>query len=43
MVTLEPARDYYGDLELTPDATINDVKKQFRKLGTSSGVQRSPC
>jgi DnaJ-domain-containing protein 1 len=26
-------RDYYADLELSPTADIQDVKKQFRKLG----------
>lgn len=27
-------RDYYADLELPPTAEIQDVKKQYRKLGT---------
>lgn len=27
------SRDYYADLELAPTADINEVKKQFRKLG----------
>ena len=26
-------RDYYADLELPATADVNDVKKQFRKLG----------
>lgn len=29
-------RDYYADLELPRDADINDIKKQFRKLGRTS-------
>ena len=33
MVTVEPSADYYADLELDPQATIADVKKQYRKLG----------
>ena len=28
------SRDYYADLELPANADINEVKKQFRKLGT---------
>lgn len=33
MVKLDYSRDYYADLELSPTADVNDVKKQFRKLG----------
>ena len=33
MVNLDPGRDYYADLEITPQATANDIKKQFKKLG----------
>jgi len=37
------SRDYYADLELPPTADVNDVKKQFRKLGgylhTNASVQ----
>lgn len=33
-------RDYYADLELPPTAEIQDVKKQYRKLGAkkASGI-----
>lgn len=27
-------RDYYGDLELEPTADPNEIKRQFKKLGT---------
>lgn len=30
------SRDYYADLELPVSADVNDIKKQFRKLGTES-------
>lgn len=33
MVRVDLDRDYYGDLELSPSATAQDVKNQFRKLG----------
>lgn len=26
-------RDYYADLELSPSADVQEIKKQFRKLG----------
>ena len=29
-------RDYYGDLELEPTADPNEIKRQFKKLGTVS-------
>jgi len=29
----DPTRDYYGDLDLDPTASLNDIKKQFKKLG----------
>jgi len=33
MVKADPRRDYYADLELTPAATGEEIKKQFKKLG----------
>ena len=36
----DPKQDYYGDLELSPNAEPEDIKKQFRKLGASV-VRRS--
>jgi hypothetical protein len=33
MVKADLSRDYYGDLELSPNADANDIKKQFKKLG----------
>lgn len=35
MVKADPKRDYYADLELKPSATEEEIKKQFRKLGTA--------
>jgi DnaJ-class molecular chaperone len=34
MVKADPKRNYYTDLELDPTATTDDIKKQFRNLGT---------
>ena len=33
MVKADNRRDYYGDLEVSPDADISEIKKQFKKLG----------
>lgn len=33
MVKFDATHDYYADLEVTKDATSEDIKKQFRKLG----------
>lgn len=33
MVKADFDRDYYGDLEIDQDATVEEIKKQFRKLG----------
>lgn len=33
MVKTDSRRDYYGDLELSPTADANDVKRQYRQLG----------
>ena len=38
MVNLEPSRDYYADLELTPQASINDVRRQYRKFGKADDI-----
>lgn len=35
MVKADLTRDYYGDLELPQTADVNEIKKQFKKLGTS--------
>jgi curved DNA-binding protein CbpA len=34
MVKADVSRDYYQDLELKPGADVNEIKKQFKKLGT---------
>jgi hypothetical protein len=33
MANLDITKDYYGDLGLSPGADVNDIKKQFKKLG----------
>ncbi|KAG6040988.1 hypothetical protein E4U41_006378, partial [Claviceps citrina] len=35
-------RDYYADLELSRDADINEIKKQFRKLALKYHPDRNP-
>ena len=36
MVKADPRRDYYGDLELSPTADANEIRKQYHKLGRIS-------
>ncbi len=36
MVKVDVTRNYYAELELTPAATAEEVKKQFKKLGRIS-------
>ena len=33
MVKVDYKRNYYADLEVSPQAKLDDIKKQFRKLG----------
>ncbi len=41
MVKADNRRDYYGDLEVKPDADVSDIKKQFKKLGERTTSTRS--
>lgn len=41
MVKADFDRDYYADLEIEPSASINEIKKQFRKLGTQPSLYLS--
>jgi len=36
MVKADLTRDYYGDLELAPNADTAEIKKQFKKLGMTN-------
>jgi curved DNA-binding protein CbpA len=36
MVKADVRRDYYADLGVGPGADTDEIKKQFRKLGTYS-------
>lgn len=38
MVKGDGERDYYADLELSPSADANEVKKAFKKLGKGFGA-----
>ncbi|KAK5242598.1 hypothetical protein LTR16_008407, partial [Cryomyces antarcticus] len=42
MVKPDVKRNYYADLELPPDACVDDVKKQFRKLALKYHPDRNP-
>lgn len=42
MVKADAKRDYYADLELPPTAEHEDIKKQFRLLGTFLRSLRPP-
>ncbi len=41
MVKADLTRDYYGDLELQPGADTAEIKRQFKKLGTTSDLTHS--
>jgi curved DNA-binding protein CbpA len=36
MVKADAKRDYYADLELSPTAEHEEIKRQFRQLGENS-------
>jgi DnaJ-class molecular chaperone len=38
MVKPDVQRDYYADLGLTPSADLEDIKKQYKKLGMATGL-----
>ena len=38
MVKVDYKRNYYADLEVPPQAKLDDVKKQFRRLGALCGT-----
>lgn len=38
MVKPDPRRDYYADLDLPSSAEHEEIKKQFRLLGTKEAV-----
>ncbi|PSS25891.1 hypothetical protein M430DRAFT_208043 [Amorphotheca resinae ATCC 22711] len=42
MVRADLTRDYYGDLEISPNADVNDIKKQFKKLALLYHPDRNP-
>ncbi|KAK8206402.1 DnaJ domain-containing protein, partial [Phyllosticta paracitricarpa] len=42
MVKADPKRNYYADLEVTPDADADDIRKQFRKLALKWHPDRNP-
>lgn len=42
MVMVAP-RDYYADLELPPSADVQEVKKQYRKLGNDYSFDIPIC
>jgi curved DNA-binding protein CbpA len=33
MMKPDPSRDYYADLEVAPNADLQEIKKQYKKLG----------
>lgn len=35
MPKFDKTRNYYADLEVSPNASVDDVKRQFKKLGNS--------
>lgn len=42
ILTLVLAEDYYNLLQLSPDASDNDIKKAFRKLSVQYHPDKNP-
>ncbi|CAG8952202.1 hypothetical protein HYFRA_00000942 [Hymenoscyphus fraxineus] len=42
MVKADFTRDYYGDLNLSPNADVQEIKKQFKKLALTYHPDRNP-
>ncbi|KAK7956177.1 DnaJ domain-containing protein [Apiospora aurea] len=42
MPKLDPTRNYYADLEVSPTASVDEIKKQFRKLALKYHPDRNP-
>ncbi|KIW00974.1 uncharacterized protein PV09_07496 [Verruconis gallopava] len=42
MVKADPKRNYYADLEVSPSADIDEIKRQFRKLARLYHPDRNP-
>lgn len=42
MVKADPTNDYYGALELSPTCSVDDVKRQYRKLALLHHPDRNP-
>ncbi|KAF2675274.1 hypothetical protein BT63DRAFT_420488 [Microthyrium microscopicum] len=42
MVKADPKRNYYADLDVSPAASTDDIKKQFRKLARLYHPDRNP-
>lgn len=38
MVKADVKRNYYADLELPTDASLEEIKKQYRKLGEHGSI-----
>ncbi|KAF2840165.1 heat shock protein DnaJ, partial [Patellaria atrata CBS 101060] len=42
MVKADPKHNYYADLDISPNADTDEIKKQFRKLALKYHPDRNP-
>lgn len=42
MAKVDATRDYYAALGLQPNADVNEINKQYRKLGTTNSPSSPP-
>jgi DnaJ-class molecular chaperone len=40
MAHVDKPKDYYADLDVSPEASLDDIKKQWKKLGIEEHLMK---